>query len=323
MRDFDIVIAHRGDAMGLWLTIHSCEIDLARSGFDYRYLICVNGEENSKNSFTTDLGKMNIDTSRVIEFCSGSGKLGHLTVLQESIAPPTARQICTEHSDAKYMFFLDNHCLVSRDYFKRAVMDFEKYDMDMLHSTTKFYEGPIESNLCYEYKLKLDYNFWAEAQPLPQFGYKPYRIAAGGHGGFAVKSDVWREVGGYWKGFNGYAGEEMQVDLSYAMLNKTNYIDPLMIHYHYAGSRGYSRHYTPEYYRNMLMCANIIGGDKWMYKVYESFSTKFIQPLKISMYDILLQAETRSRDYAAEFATRRVRTLDEQLRYFRDNDISC
>lgn len=320
MRDFDIVIAHRGDAMGLWLTIHSCEIELANSKYDYRYLICANGEENSKHRCGSDYGSVNVDLARILDFVKKSGKMGFVEVLQESIAPPTARQIATEHSDAKYLFFFDNHCMVNKGYFDRALYSFEKYGMDLLHSTTIFFAGEVAA---YEYKLKLESNFWAESANFAKDEYRPYRIAAGGHGGFAVKQDVWREVGGYWKGFKGYGGEEMYFDLKMAMLDKTNYLDPLMVHYHYAGQRGYTRHFTSDFYKNMMMCANLIGGNKWLDKVYESFSTKYPQPKEKPLFETYMEAESGSRQHSLEIAAMQKRTLDEQLKFFRDNDISC
>jgi hypothetical protein len=45
-KDFSIIIAHRGNTLGLWATIHSCEVELAGSDFDYEYIVVTNGEES-------------------------------------------------------------------------------------------------------------------------------------------------------------------------------------------------------------------------------------------------------------------------------------
>jgi hypothetical protein len=321
MKDFNIVIAHRGDTIGLWATVHSCEIELERSGFDYSYLICANGEgETERNRPKSEF--VHIDTKRVLDFLNKAGKLGYARILQGSVSPPTARQLALEKADGKYLFFFDNHCLVAKDYFRRALLDFDKYNMDMLHSTTKFFAGDIST---YHYILRLEKNFWAEGATSPDANneFKPYPIAAGGHGGFAIKRDVWNEVGGYWNGFVGYGGEEMYFDLKMALLDKTNWIDPQLIHYHYAGRRGYPRHYTPDFYRNMMMCANIIGGESWLYKVYDSFEKNYPKPKSAVMYDLLMQAEAQSRKHAKELSVLRRRTLDEQLVFFREHAIAC
>lgn len=298
--------------MGLWATITSCESDLVNTNFKYNYVIVVNGEEHKDP-----------DTQNVIDQLTLAGKLKQFVKVTECLSPPQARERGVSEADGKYLFFFDNHCLVAKDYFKRALLDFEKYDIDVLHSTTQYYAG---MDKCFHYKLKLAYNFWAEAAPLPQVAHKPYRIAAGGHGGFAVKADVWREVGGYGPSnlFLGYGGEELYFDLKCWMLGKSVWLDPYLLHYHYAGKRGYRRHYTDEFYVNMLACANVIGGRKWMYKVFESFSTpeRFISYKGSKhIYDCLMEAEGRSNEHAAELAGKVQRTLDEQLVWFQQNDI--
>lgn len=309
--DFSIIIPSRGAGLGLWSTIHSCEIDLKGSEYSYDYVIVTNGED-----------KLHGDTQRILDFLKHAGKLGYHFHSKEPMSPPSAREKGAFTANGKILFFFDNHCLVDRDYFKYAMQDFEQYpDMDMLHSTTMFYTG---EQTCYEYKLQLETNFWASAKPEPKFTDRPYRIAAGGHGGFAVRQDAWFEVGGYWDGFIGYGGEESYYDLKMALLGKTNWIDPRVIHYHYAGDRGYSRHYTDDYYTNMMACANIIGGEKWLYKVYESFAAG-TYPRVMSdktMFDLLMEARNRSNKHAAFLASRRIRTLDEQLEFFKQNDIS-
>jgi glycosyltransferase involved in cell wall biosynthesis len=298
--------------MGLWATITSCEDDLLRAGFDYNYVIVCNGDE-----------KLEPDTQNTIHNLKEAGKVLKLIHSPDPVAPPLARQMGADAADGKYIFFFDNHCIISRDYFKRAMMDFEKYDIDLLHSTTRYFARSVTH---YEYKLKLACNFWAEATVLPQVPMKPYRCGVGGHGGFAVKSESWRSVGGYGPSdlFKGYGGEEVYLDLKMWMLGKSVWIDPLVIHYHYAGDRGYKRHYSDEFYINMMVCANVIGGREWLYTVYESFSQKgkFVRyKSDKSMYDLLMVAEAHSAPHAAEMASVRQKSLDELLQWFIDNDI--
>lgn len=309
MPDLTIVIPHRGNPLGLWSTIHSCFQDLEASKIDADFVIVTNGEKLSPEE-----GK-------------GLGALIEKKVVKthlhfdEPLTPPVARQRGAAVADSKYLAFFDNHCIVARQYFERALLDLETYGMDMLHSTTLFYANNTPN---YEYRLRLDYNFWGEAACQP-FSYKPYKIAVGGHGGFLVKKSVWDEVGGYGPDelFNGYGGEELLFDLKMWRYGKTNFIDPKLIHYHYTGERGYPRHYTDDYYTNMLVSAHVIGGEKWLYRVADSFINKphiRIRP-KMEMFDIIQAAYNRSKQYAAEVAAKSKYTLDELLVWFRENQV--
>jgi glycosyl transferase family 2 len=309
--DLSIIIAHRGDPIGLWATLHSCEIELDGSGLTYEYCICVNGEAGSKRASKTSL--VALDLERLLSLFSKSGRIKHLTLMQRDLSPPTARQKAASHATGEYLFFLDNHCLVGKQYFSRALHSMRRYNMDMLHSTTRFFSGDID---VYHYKLKLAHNFWAEGATTPEKGCMPYRIAAAGHGGFVVRADVWREVGGYWDGFEGYGGEEIYFDLKMALLGKTNWIDPQFVHYHYAGTRSYPRHYSAAYYRNLMMCANIIGGEKWLHRVYESFAKNFPAPKGHPMYGLMMEAEEKSRSHAQWLSKQTSLTLDELLTQF-------
>lgn len=306
-----IIIPHRGSALGLWSTVHSCEVDLTRSGIEYEYVIVSNGEKVPREvSFWLD------------KFVS-TGKAQHIHT-DEPMSPPKARSVGVEASKGDIVFFLDNHCVVGQQYFKRALLDFEKPDCVCLHSTTCFH---AENGYDYHYKLRLEFNFWAESKQTPLLDHKPYLIAAGGHGGFACTKKIWEEVGGYGPDdlLKGYGGEELMFDLKLWRLGYSVYLDPQMIHYHFAGGRGYGRHYTDEYYINMMVSALVIGGEKWFDRVYESFTNG--QHIRISkvypnMYDLMMTAYYRAIDYSRELDTKSVYDLDTLLKRFRLEDIA-
>lgn len=332
MKDFSIIIASRevnhfdcecgkkvknyaaSAPMGLWATVHSIASDLEDSGFDYDFSITVNGCDK-------DTGKPHPDTANLLYYLRDAHRLAYFGKFVEPMSPPLARQVAVENCDGKLLFFFDNHCLVKAGYFKRAVEMVEKYGMDMLHSTTSFYTGQPHN---YHYKLLLKKNFWAESVVTPRDPENPYKVACGGHGGFVVVRKAFEEVGGYkWDGFKGYGGEETYFDLKMWLMGKTNWLDPKLIHYHYAGNRGYRRHYTDDYFINMMAVANIIGGEKWMQTVYSNLSTKHFKMLTDkSMYDLMAEAEARSKEHAAWLASKRVRTLDELLTYFDANNVA-
>src|SRR5207248_815115 len=110
--------------------------------------------------------------------------------------------------------------------------------------------------------------------------------------------------------FEGYGGEEMYFDLKMWLLGKKNWIDPKLIHYHFNGTRGYKRHYTSDYYRNMMMCAFVIGGEKWMHTVYDGFlqEPKFRD---VNLFDCLMAAQERGTGHAQWMSGKRQKSLDE------------
>ncbi len=311
-----IIIPHRGNDLGLWATVTSCENELIKSGIEVEYIFITNGDK-----------ELNPDSKAVIEHVRLAGTLKHHEHFVEGLTPPDARQIGSTYADGEYLFFFDNHCIVTKDYFKRAIHDFETYDIDLLHSTTQYY---VDDPKCYHYNLKLKYNFWGSANAKPRQEMKPYQIAVGGHGGFAVKRTSWEEVGGYGpKGlFDGYGGEEVYTDLKFWLYGKKVWLDPLILHYHFAGSRGYKRHYYDGYYTNMMASANLIGGEKWLNLVFESFCdgskhTRFSTgPELTDMFDLYTIALDRTKEYRKEIVSKSNKTLDELITWFREQDIA-
>lgn len=310
--DVSVIIAHRGPEMGLWFTIESCIMDLERSGLSYEFRICANGIE-----------KVSEDLVRIKHYAEKTGHLGEFLHVVQPMSPPAARQIVTENANGKYLFFFDNHCLPTPGYFIRAVNSMEAHGIEFLHSTTRFFEGEGTN---YEYKLSLKRDFWTlEPYRIPVKEKAPYQIAVAGHGGFAVRNTAWKETGGYWQGFEGYGGEETYTDLKFWLLGKQVWLDPQMIHLHWAGERVYVRHFTDEYYKNMFMAARLIGGDKWLHTVFSSATkcTRFVKKdLPVTpMYDLLVQAEKKTQEHAKWIAERRTKTLDDLLVWFSDNGV--
>lgn len=322
MLDFSIVIPHRGNALGLWATIHSCEEELTnyksngvaedfggKSKYTYEYVVISNG------------CTLDIDALGTLYYLKQAGKLVHKH-FEEPMTPPAARQLGASLASGKKLIFFDNHCLVGKQYFDRVMYDMDKEGMDMLHSTTSYYSDQAHH---YHYNLLLDYNFWGNSVQVPPH-WKYYQCAAGGHGGFAVTKEAWGAVGGYGPDslFCGYGGEELIFDLKMWRCGRKNWLDPRLLHHHYAGVRGYSRHYTDDYYTNLLVCANVIGGEKWLYHLFNSFVTKRhprLRPQK-EWYDLLEAAYFKSIDYANEVNSMSVYTLDELLEQFKQNSVA-
>lgn len=308
-RDISIVIPHRGPEIGLWLTVNSCHIELETSGLTYEFIIVHNGEKS-------DI-KTGHDLKRIKDYLGKTGCLADFIHVEEPLSPPSARQLGAEAANGDYLFFFDNHCMVTHGFFNRAIETMKNTGADLLHCVTRLFQGGDDF---FEYRLSLSKDFWsAGPYPDPQYSH-PYRIAIGGHGAFAIKRRTFEEVGGYWQGFVGYGGEESYLDLKLWLLGKTVWIDPGLLHYHWGGARTYDRHFTDDFFRNMMMCANIIGGQEWMDKVYKSFEqfTRFVKPgeTPTPMFDLYADAMNKSAQYASQFAERRKQSLNSLLLWF-------
>lgn len=318
-----IIIPHRGDAGLLWATIHSCYEDLlgvdGQPSHPFEFVVVSNGEPRDDAKLT--------DTSQLFKFMSFTQVNVPLKRVHsdDPLSPPVARMRGAAAADGDLLFFFDNHCLPGKRYFDRAVAQMQTGKMDMLHSSTKFW---CSQEAHYHYRLRLEYNFWGDTGHIPQDAYRPYQLAMGGHGGFVVKKSVWDDVGGYGPEnlLDGYGGEEPLFDLKMWRLGKNNWIDPKLIHWHYPGSRPYARHFSDPYYTNMLSAALVIGGEDWLWKVFNSFLTKShlrcVQTSTKTKWQILENAYERSIAYAKELDSKSVRSLDECLRYFVENQVA-
>lgn len=301
--DLSIIVAHRGNPMGLWMTIQACEMDLRKTELTREYLVVGNGQKEA------------VETKLHMAELKKSGLLTFYLHVEEALAPPHARQIASEQATGDILCFFDNHAIPQENYFLRAIKDFEKYgeEMDMIHSA---YRYDIYQETKYHYHLQLDKNFWSREATFPQHEFKPYRMAMGGHGGFFIRRKVWEEVEGYWTGFRGYAGEEPYFDLKMALLDKKIWMDPKVVHIHYVGERGYARHFSEDYYRNLMCAANIIGGEKWLYKAFDVMERSVYVGRK-PIFDVMMDAVELSNPHKKWLDGIRKRTLDEQLKKFK------
>jgi hypothetical protein len=235
--------------------------------------------------------------------------------------------------------FFDNHCNVDKNYFSSAVKTFESTGADAVHGVTV-----VEKIAHYHYNLSLEKRFWGGLlETFPPLTLLPlaavnaafsndrrapaYRIASGGHGAFVIRRSVWNEVGGYWDGFVGFGGEESYLDLKLALMDKTIWLDPNMTHEHenanFRGLKGYKT--AADFLENNLMVANIIGGTSWAEKNAASSQERNVLEggEDKKFYDAMLsRAIKRSADHAKWLASKRLRTLDEQLEKFRQEGVA-
>jgi len=252
-----------------------------------------------------------------IERLGEGGRSVHWQHFTEPLGAQTARQRASAGAKGDILYFTEDHVLTGRDYFKRAVANFNS-GVDALHSSLKLSMGDSKR---YHYKLDgLQNNFIGSGEsrsPLDPF--KTHRIAVGNHGSWFCRRSVFESVGGYGPDdlLAGYAGDEHYFDLKLALLDKTNSVDPIMVHYHYTKNvggepKGYPEHFGDDYYRNLMTCAFVIGGPKWVDGVFENFKKE--QPNgQQRMTKLYEEAYARGTEHAAYLASIRKRTLEQQL----------
>jgi hypothetical protein len=309
-KDFSIIIAHRGNTLGLWATIHSCEVELAGSDFDYEYIVVTNGEESKYDELDLLIG-----------FVAKSGKLGDHYYHPQPLSPPSARQLGSETASGRLLFFFDNHCIPCRHYFHRAIEQVNAHGIDILHSCVAYAIGEER----YHYELSLEKNFWMCNESFaPVDPINPYQIAMAGHGGFVVRKSTWDVMEGYGPllMFEGWGGEEPYFDLKAARMGFSVWLDPLLMHYHFpTAKRGYERHGSDDMLRNFMLAAYMIGGQWWLDTVYKSFSHEPKKPSPLSLSELRDLARARGESHRQWINRHSVRSLDEVLHEYRRNGI--
>jgi hypothetical protein len=305
----DVVVAHRGDEIGLWMTTSSLLMSNELDEIPYKVHIVSNGAE-----------KVGQDLQMTLDGLEKAGHLGSFEHFSEPLSPPSARNRGAAKGTGETILFLDNHVMLEDGFVSRGLEHMSEYGMDALHSVTRYWADGIKS---YHYRFTLERNFWGYQVKEPHAEI-PYQIAGGGHGAFFVRRAVWGKVGGYWDGFKGYGGEESYFELKLAMMDFNNWLDPTLVHWHHPGKRPYIRDKGDDFVKNMLCAANIIGGDSWAKRVLNGFkigqSRGWFLP-KVDgpaerMKDLdsfFVEAKERSQEHADSFQRNAYRTLNEQL----------
>jgi hypothetical protein len=338
----DVVVPHRGDELvtvpgfdgpvcgGLVMTVSSCEQVLAGSRYDYKYFIVSNDNP--------DEGPQKEAFDRAVEYIKNTGHLGKVLYENTLVSPPTARNVGAAAGSGDLIFFFDNHCYVNDGFFDRAVETFETRGADSLHGVTKFLDN--QGGRWLHYTLSLEDRFIGNYTNIPpNDDLQPYRIAVSGHGAFAIKRSVWKEVDGYWDGFVGYGGEEYYLDLKLAMMDMSNFLDPRMSHLHQGlrlrdckRSPDQLSAYVAKYVQNLIASANIIGGTKWAEQTANSFLRNGIKGLlaeeartksKPWFNEQLQTAIERSEPRRIWFDAKKQRTLEQQLYKFGYDGVAC
>lgn len=307
-RDISVCIASRGNPLGVWCSIESICQEAEIAGLNFGFAVVTNGEEF-----------LEPDTRQILALLKASGRLDYHRHEKLPMTPQAARDECVKNTDSELIFFADNHILLSPMFFKRAVLDIEKYDCKVLHSSTTYYYNDVT---CYHYKIKPYADFWATSETLIENEFKPYKIAAAGHGAFFVNRKTYNDLDFYYlsSGFTQYAGEEISSCFSATMRDVDIWLDPRLLHRHFAAAtRNYARHHVESFYKNLFSCAFIITdetADNYVFKMLQHFNKVSKPVLRKPMYDIMIEAKDRSEPFRQWFNQRKLRTFEEQLKLF-------
>lgn len=212
-----VIISQHDDPTPFWFTTVAISLQLEELGIPYEYRIVSHGCPDQNYLYP------------YIQHLNAPVSWQHFT---EPLGTQTARQRASVDAKGDILYFSEDHVAITPDFFKRALWNFDN-GVDALHASMKMSQADPRH---YEYKLdKLEDNFWGTGESKVPAKPTPYRIALGNHGSFFCKRSVFEEVGGYGPEelFTGYAGEESFFDFKLALLDKTNWIDPQMTHYHY------------------------------------------------------------------------------------------
>jgi len=321
----DIVIPHRGGffvkgrpTVGLYLTLLSCEHLLKNSGYDWKYFIVSNG--NSKSA-----GDERDSRELAFDYARNTGHLEKIFDVEEGLMPFAARNLGANAGTAELLVFLDDHVNVHEGFFSGIIETFNTTNAASVRGITFVFYTSVGRDIPRFFVIfDLDHPFWGFIRT-SQFGLpsKPYRIVSSGHGAFAVRRSVWQDVGGYWDGLVGFSCEEMEFDLRLALMDHEIVFNPKVSHWHNMDEpKGYSRALKAENIETMCAVANIIGGPEYASRVIRNVRLSTFVPgmrewVEEWVEECLAAAIQKSDSYARHFASKRKRSLEEQIAKFK------
>lgn len=300
--DISICIPARGSEIGLWSTMESCQYALDGAGLKHEFLLAVNEPQISQ------------DFRRI---GAGDPSIAHFGHVPDYRAPAQMRQLLMAKAKGKYIFLLDSHCQVNRDYFRHAVDAFEKHAADVMHSAYRYWRSETVGlgGMHYEYQLNVHGQFWSlPTYRTPRDENDAYECASSGFGGVAMRRSTWQEVGGFCPALNALGGtSEYCTDLTMWRLGKKVMLHPRMVHSHWAGARGYERHYNVPWFESWTVTGLVLGGDSLRREWCGELSRCPNAPRSMELGS---EREAAALKYADWLNVKSVRTLDEALRHF-------
>ncbi len=248
--DVSIVIPSKDDPAGLYFTYAGAVADLEHSGLRYEILAVVDGEFH--------------DTARSLKAHNGCRVLR-----TQADSPQGARHAGAMQAQGRYIFFLDSHVLVCRDFFKRMAAAMQSTGAALLHSPHCTWSP---RTMGYAYGVAWDGNLWSKDHQITPTSVTPYRVAMMGHGAICADREAYFSSGGYWLEQRGWGGEESHLNLKLWMMGHSCWVLPDVYHWHYMAHRRSAQVFgAPEHVRNFLISAYALGGDRYLNRCYLAY----------------------------------------------------
>ena len=177
-----------------------------------------------------------------------------------------------KEATGRNLFFIDAHCIIGRDSLRKQIEFLDNF------------EGKIGGVHCYHHPMLMKYRLF-EHYPRKKFIFRfrraqqgkkfevPYEVAHMTTCGMMCPKKVFDELGGWNENFGTRWGGEAYMNLKHATCGYPHYIHPDTHYFHYKHSYGYTFD-KKEGYKNIMIAAYCIGGDKWLNYILNEFISK-------------------------------------------------
>jgi len=187
---------------------------------------------------------------------------------EEKLSHWNAKRVGVEHCTGDFLFFIDAHCILSRDILYN-MFQFYKNEFENLNGTLHL---PIsymleQPGLELIYKLIVDLDRGLCHYSFSRFRKSdaPYKVPCMSTCGMMITRSLYNYVGGWPKELGIYGGGENFINFTLAVLGKSVNIFPSLPLFHYAEKRGYSWNHH-DWVRNRCIAAYLHGGEEFAFK---------------------------------------------------------
>ncbi len=219
---------------------------------------------------------------------------------EEKLSHWQAKNVGVRASQGRILFFVDAHCIVSRDALYEAFC-YYRDNYEVLNGTLHL---PL-SYMLEKPGLELIYKLVADpAKGIMHYSFtryreatQPYRVPCMSTCGMLMTRELYDLLGGWPQELGIYGGGENFVNFTLAVLGKTVNIMPGLPLFHYAEKRGYNWNYN-DWVRNRCIAAYIHSGTE--------FAKRFIRHVKgdpLTLQVILSDVLEKCKDHRERIKT--------------------
>ncbi|HEX2077214.1 MAG TPA: glycosyltransferase family A protein, partial [Longimicrobium sp.] len=250
--DLSVIIAARNEIPHLWYTLHSVRQQIA----------ALDGRADAVEVLVVDDGST--DATQKFLQTPAIRQIAR-AIRADGVFAPRARHLGALEARGRWLLFLDAHVLLGPGFLSTVLARFaaegapEAQSAGAVHFPLAWNWGGPE-DFRDHYRLTLETNFWGEHR---RGGFtRTTEIAVSGHAALLVRRDRFFQVGGYAAPFQGYGGEESYLDLKLARFGYRNYSFP-EVYFLHCSQRHSDPWTTPALFRNDVLAAYILGGERW------------------------------------------------------------